>query len=114
MLSLGPSSKVRAMAGRTGLPRQREGPKTAEERPRTAQARTDPAARAPALPMGKGSMKAYCSEEDEGKWHGRQESGLATHRQAGLADARASTWTYRLYSNSPSWSAVSWQSRMIL
>ena len=76
MLSLGPSSKVSAMARRAGLPRQREGPKTEEDRPRTAQARNDPAARAPALPIGKGSMRVYCSEGDEGKWHGRQESGL--------------------------------------
>jgi len=34
---LGPSSKVSASALRPGLPRQTEGPNTAEERPRTAQ-----------------------------------------------------------------------------
>ena len=62
MLSLGPSSKVREMAGRAGLPRQREGPKTEEERPRTAHARNDPAAKAPAVLMGKESMRVHCSE----------------------------------------------------
>src|ERR1039457_3095194 len=67
VLSLGPSSKVRAMAGRAGSPRQREGPKTAEERPRTAQARREPAARAPALPIGKGSMRIHCSEGGDGR-----------------------------------------------
>ena len=34
---LGPSSKVSAIVLRPGVPRQTEGPNTAEERPRTAQ-----------------------------------------------------------------------------
>ena len=62
MLSLGPSSKVRAMARRVVSPRQREGPKTEEERPRTAHAMEETAARAAAVPMGKEAMRVYCSE----------------------------------------------------
>src|SRR5271157_1018589 len=67
VLSLGPSSKVRAIARRVGSPRQREGPKIEEERPRTAQAMEETAARAAAVPMGKGSMRVYCSEGGDGK-----------------------------------------------
>jgi hypothetical protein len=51
VLSLGPSSKVSATARRWRGPRHTEGPKTFEERPRTAQAMKPAAPQAAASSM---------------------------------------------------------------
>ena len=65
MLSLGPSSKVSAMARRSRGPRHTEAPNTADERPRTAHAIHPAAAAKPAAAMGIAwSTEAYCRAWD--------------------------------------------------
>src|SRR5207302_7435048 len=68
-LSLGPSSNVRATAWLSRGPRQRDGPKTCDDLPRTAHAMAAQDADA-VTAMARRDMKIYCSPQSPARFLG--------------------------------------------